>query len=200
MYKMKICSKCRIEKDVSEFYSNKSRTDGLASDCIECKKVYHSNPEVKRRFELYRATPEAKARVKAYNATPKARISKDLYEKDRLLKDPEFKLKKYLRARIKKAIKGKYKSGSAVKDAGAPMDVVRKHIESLFYGEMTWENWGPYWELDHVQSLASFDLPDREQFLRACHYTNLQPLTKEDHRLKTIKQDWRKVEHYNVAI
>jgi hypothetical protein len=161
--------------------------------------MYHMDPEVKRRFELYRATPEAKARVKAYNATPKARASKDEYEKDRLTKDPEFKLKKALRARLYKAIRGGYKTGSAVRDAGASMDVVKKHIESLFYGDMTWDNWGPYWELDHVKSLASFDLNDREQFLRAVHYTNLQPLTKEDHKLKTSFGDWRKEENH-VAI
>lgn len=196
---MKTCTKCKIEKDGSEFYKDRHRPDGLFSACKQCNKIYHKTPEVKLRFEEYRATPESKARVKAYNAKSETRAAKDAYEKEKLAKDPEFKLKKALRARLKKAIKGNYKTGSAVRDAGASMDFVRNYIESKFYGEMTWENWGPYWQLDHIKSLATFDLMDREQFLKAVHYTNLQPLTVEDHRKKTNQQEWRK-EDQHVAI
>ena len=41
---------------------------------------------------------------------------------------------------------------------------------------MTWGNYGKFWEIDHILPLASFDLTDREQFLRSIHWTNLQPL------------------------
>jgi hypothetical protein len=36
--KNKICSKCKIEKPLSEFYANNSRLDGLQSYCKECIK------------------------------------------------------------------------------------------------------------------------------------------------------------------
>lgn len=36
----KICSKCGIEQDVSEFYADKSKVDGLYSCCKTCKKNY----------------------------------------------------------------------------------------------------------------------------------------------------------------
>jgi hypothetical protein len=31
-------------------------------------------------------------------------------------------------------------------------------------------------ELDHIVPLALFDLTDRAQFLKACHFSNYQPL------------------------
>jgi len=36
------------------------------------------------------------------------------------------------------------------------------------------------WHIDHKKALANFDLTDREQFLQAMHYTNLQPLWAKD--------------------
>ena len=50
---------------------------------------------------------------------------------------------------------------------------------------MTWDNHGTYWELDHIVPFSSFDLTDAIQFKQAVHYTNLQPLTKKDHKKKT---------------
>ena len=42
---------------------------------------------------------------------------------------------------------------------------------------MSWDNYGiEGWHMDHIIALANFDLQDPEQFKRACHYTNLQPM------------------------
>jgi len=38
--KTKICSKCKLELPVSEFYKNKTGTDGLHSACKQCEKEY----------------------------------------------------------------------------------------------------------------------------------------------------------------
>jgi len=56
--------------------------------------------------------------------------------------------------------------------------------------EMTWDNWSKDgWHLDHIVPLSSFDLSDREQFLKACHYTNLAPLWSEDNLTKSNNPD-----------
>ena len=49
---------------------------------------------------------------------------------------------------------------------------------------MSWSNWGKVWELDHIIPLHKFDLTDREQFVKACHYTNLQPMWAKDNLSK----------------
>ena len=42
---------------------------------------------------------------------------------------------------------------------------------------MTWKNYGhDTWHLDHIIPLYKFDLTNKKQFLKACHYTNYQPL------------------------
>lgn len=37
---MKVCSICKIEKDLSCFNKNKSKKDGLSTDCRECARKY----------------------------------------------------------------------------------------------------------------------------------------------------------------
>lgn len=36
---MKVCSKCKVEKDLSEFYNRKSSKDGLMAHCKVCDKA-----------------------------------------------------------------------------------------------------------------------------------------------------------------
>ena len=67
-------------------------------------------------------------------------------------------------------------------DMDRPIEEFKHYLENLFYDKedgtkMSWKNYGYYgWHLDHIRPLSSFDLTDREQFLEACHYTNLQPM------------------------
>src|SRR5258706_3820855 len=88
-----------------------------------------------------------------------------------------------LRARLRMAIKTNAKIGSAVRDLGCSVSELMAHLEIKFQPGMTWENWGS-WHIDHIKPLASFDLTNREQFLIACHYTNLQPLWASDNLAK----------------
>lgn len=113
--------------------------------------------------------------------------------------DPNFKITCNLRIRLNKAINNNQKSGSAVKDLGCSIEELRQYLEKQFYpnsetGEMmSWENYGKTgWHIDHVIPLSSFNLEDKEQFLKACNYTNLQPLWAKDNLEKTDKLDWKK--------
>lgn len=80
------------------------------------------------------------------------------------------------------------KAGSAVRDLGCTTEELRAYLEAQFRLGMSWDNYGKGgWEIDHITPLASFDLTDREQFLKACHYTNLQPLWHHENRAKGDK-------------
>lgn len=110
------------------------------------------------------------------------------YAKQRIKVDISFKLSKYLRSRLYNALKNNQKKGSAVKDLGCSIKEFKIYLENHFQVEMSWDNYGE-WHIDHIMPLASFDLTDREQLLKACHYTNLQPLWAEDNLKKSSKQE-----------
>ena len=107
----------------------------------------------------------------------------------RAMKNPKRRLSCYLRNRLNSAIKKNQRSGSAVRDLGCTIPELRFYLEGKFQDSMTWENWSLHgWHIDHVIPLAFFDLTDREQLLKAVHYTNLQPLWAMDNWKKPKKQ------------
>lgn len=40
---VKICTKCNVEKELDEFYKDKSKKDGLSSSCKECKSTQNKS-------------------------------------------------------------------------------------------------------------------------------------------------------------
>ena len=56
--KMKVCRKCKIEKNTNEFYINKNHKDGYSSYCKECKKQYYQANKIKilEKNRMYRET------------------------------------------------------------------------------------------------------------------------------------------------
>jgi hypothetical protein len=98
--------------------------------------------------------------------------------------DAIFRVAWNLRCNMSHLIRGKIKSGSAVRDLGCTVEELRAHLQGQFRDGMTWANYGALWEVDHVEALVRFDLTDRAQLLRACHFTNLQPLLVLENRHK----------------
>lgn len=97
----------------------------------------------------------------------------------------QYKLSYGLRNRLRHALQGNFKNGSAVTDLGCSISELKTHLESKFQPGMNWDNWSfEGWHIDHIKPLAFFDLTDRKQLLLACHYTNLQPLWATDNLSK----------------
>lgn len=129
----------------------------------------------------------SKARARAYYRNNKQRClaNHNAYMTERKKKDTSFRLACSLRARTTHAIKRGHKGGSAVRDLGCTLEEFKSYIESKWQFGMTWENWSQRgWHLDHIIPLCAFDLTDREQYLKAVHYTNIQPLWSRDNIAK----------------
>lgn len=207
----KVCTKCNKSLSLGSFYKHKLTSDKLTHDCKECikkrsrdyrkenkhkraeqdKKYYHNNKEKIKKYQK-KYQKENKEHLLEYK--------KEWYEKNRerviervgknhrkrLKEDINYKLAYYLRCRLRSSIKKNAKSGSFVRDLGCSIDELKAHLECQFKPGMTWDNYGK-WHIDHIMPLASFNLSNREQFLKACHYTNLQPLWAEENLSKGAK-------------
>jgi len=124
-----------------------------------------------------------KANAKAYYEANRDKIK--AHHNNRIKIDIQYKLSRRLRSRLRRALQGNFKNGSAVTDLGCSINELKMYLESKFQSGMTWDNWSfEGWHIDHIVPLASFDLTDRKQLLLACHYTNLQPLWAFDNLSK----------------
>jgi hypothetical protein len=111
----------------------------------------------------------------------------NLYYFNRSKIDPLFKLKAHLRNRISSYLKmrGYKRHSKAYFLLGAPIHIVKSHIEKQFLIGMTWDNHGfgeEKWNLDHIKPLAS--AKNEQSLLPLFHYTNLQPLWWKDNLRK----------------
>jgi hypothetical protein len=160
----KVCSRCKIEKNISEYVNNRFQKDGKANECKNCRHNY------------YLASAEARIKYqKAYITT-------------RRQNDPEFKLLTNMRCRLGDALRGKSKSQTTRQLVGIDFEIFTKWIQFQFDEEMTMENYGSYWQIDHVLPLSSFNLLD-EELHRAMNWVNLRPLLPLKNLQKASKID-----------
>lgn len=105
----------------------------------------------------------------------------------RLKTEVQERLKHNIRTRTGMAING-IKNSSVSSSLGCSWAELRVHLECKFQPGMTWDNYGYRgWHVDHIIPLALFNLQDPEEFKKACHYSNLQPLWAKDNLSKGDK-------------
>ena len=67
----------------------------------------------------------------------------------------------------------------------SPKDL-KEHLESRFDQNMSWENYGSYWQIDHIypQSKLPYNSMDHPNFLKCWGLENLRPLSCEENARK----------------
>lgn len=170
---MKICFKCKAEKEDSDFYFRKDRNT-LATNCKVCSSTYSSNYQKIKKSTF-------KQRKKEYQ---------NRYRKNKYKTDLNFKLQSALRSRLYSALKTKLKASSVINELGCTIPELKQYLESKFVEGMTWDNYGKKrgcWSVDHIIPISTVDLSNPEQFRIVVHYTNLQPLWHADNIRKSNK-------------
>lgn len=212
---MKICSTCKINKELTEFTKNSRSKDGLKVNCIDCCKIYYINYK-RNNFD------KEKKRISDYNKNKRI-VDKEYlkkYKKEYYIKNREEiqRKKREYRQRNKKYLNEKRMSnkllrlneniGSSIRMAlkkngfkktyrtfqivGCSPLELKLYIESKFEAWMSWENWGKYdgkinssWDIDHIIPISS--ALTEEDILKLNHYTNLRPLCSYINRY--VKKD-----------
>ena len=217
---MKVCTKCKVEKSLNEFSKDKNKIDNLDIYCKVCKREYSKqykieNPQYQKQYtlnnkenrkEYYKQyykdnKEEIKENQKQYDLVNKYKIiqyrlsNKDknnTREKNRKLVDPLYKLSGNIRSLIGICVKNQgYKKKSKTSQIlGCSFEEFKVYLESKFTEGMNCNNYGK-WELDHIHPVSR--ATDEEHLILLNHYTNFQPLWKEDNRSKSNKLDYQVV-------
>lgn len=101
------------------------------------------------------------------------------YIRERLRRDPLFRLTYSVRNRTFVALrdKGYGKKSRTAEMIGCDWQALSEHLQARFQEGMTMDNYGK-WHVDHVVPLSSAS--SEEELIRLCHFTNLQPLWAAD--------------------
>ena len=104
-----------------------------------------------------------------------------------------YKLAHNIRARNRQAFKSQNvkKTNRTFDLLGCSHSFLRLWIESQLYGEMTLENSGKIWCLDHCIAVASFNLLDEKEMKKCFNWVNLRPKNVKDNIIKGDKIDMR---------
>jgi len=153
----------------------------------EYQREYNRNHKEYQKEYYQTHKKERKEYAKKYNENRKE--ERKQYENNKLKTDISYKLSKNLRNRLYIAMRDGQKLGSAINDLGCSIPELKIYLESKFKPGMTWKNHNIYgWHIDHIRPLSKFNLENRDEFLKACHYTNLQPLWAEENIKKNNKE------------
>jgi len=211
----KICSKCKVEKELCFFGIDKKRKDGLRPHCNDCRKIeskqYSENNKEKRKetikkyYENNKEKRKEKNKVSFLENPEKIRAiklksyhknkNKDeqidrrrKYRKYKRKTDEKYRLTEVVRSRIKDYLQRNNitKKNKTFDIVGCTPEFLKEHIEKQFKDGMSWDNYGFYgWHIDHIIPLSSAKTD--EELYKLCHYSNLQPLWAKDNLIKGSK-------------
>lgn len=150
------------------------------------------NKVVKDYYYRYHDQYLAKLKIKRQLLTEKAKRNK--YQRERRKNDPHYRVYMNMSRYIRLTLTGKKAGRSWQKLVGYSIDELKSHLEFQFNNNMSWENYGSYWHIDHIQPVCSFNFETEEdqEFKDCWKLKNLRPLlaienikkAKEDRKLK----------------
>jgi hypothetical protein len=202
-YKQKCrCALCKVVKYILDWEYKEKNKETLK---LKQKNYYLNNKTVylkksknyqrKNKNKLksynknYRIQNKKKIAIKQkeYYIKNKKSILKRQIEKENVRRktDPLFDLKKRISHRTRNAFKNRgWNKGSSKDLLGTDFKTLKVYFEKQFLKNMSWENRN-MWHIDHIIPLSN--AKTKEELLKLCHYTNLQPLWARDNLTKSNK-------------
>lgn len=172
---LKQCTKCGELKSLDAFCRDKHTKDGLRCWCRNCTK----NPEYQKKYREQNKNKQKIAHSKWYLNNKKhcqyyARQNGKIYYNQN-----NYRInlcKKFKRSLISSKT-------NFIKEFPYDIKQLRQHFESQFTPEMTWDNYGTYWEISYIIPSHLFDLKHNYRDYQICwSLMNLRPLEKSINR------------------
>ena len=197
----KICSKCKVEKQLCDFHNNKTNKGGKHCQCKSCTKLNYKYNKKIPIINLEESIERKKIRdlkKSLYNKKyreenrERLRVKRNIDKQNRINKNPLTKLRFRISNNITVSLKrnGGKKLSKTTDILGCSFNDFRNYIESLWETWMSWENYGnpkdgvyepnKTWDLDHI--IPSSKATTEEEILKLNHYSNFQPLCSHNNR------------------
>jgi len=213
------CSKCKEYKPNNLFIKGRAQ-------CKICRDIYHAHYRANNKnkindgMKLYfknnkekilecqrKYRKENSEKISAYNKNYiNTRFDykeyKRNWQKNKLINDPSFKLRRNISRLIN--FKINKNSKSSFKYLPYTVQELKKHIESQFEPWMTWDNWGSYrvklwddddistwtWQIDHIicQADLPYDSMDHINFKKCWALCNLRPYSSKSNLIDGVKR------------
>ena len=174
MDELKKCSKCKTISLKSKFNKDMNKNDGLNPICKVCRIGYYNEKREQRREY-----------GKFYARKNRARIN--TYERLKRKNDPNFNLFCNIRQRTKYAFKSQ--TIEKINDLiGCSNYFFRNWFIHQLYGDMTIENYGKIWCLDHCHPLSKIKENELNKYT---NWINIRPMYIKDNSIKGDKIDNR---------
>ncbi len=155
----KYCTKCNINKQINDFYFDKSKNN-FGSICKLCISVRRKNNRTR--------------------INEQRRIYKN---------NPEVRIKENLQTRLYSLIKKNANSNKLSNYLGCSKDFFINWIKSQLYGRMTMENYGKIWHIDHCKPCKSFNFSNEIEIKECFSWKNMRPLYVEANLSKSSSID-----------
>ena len=173
----KVCSKCKIEKDVNEFVKDLYTITGYTHQCKKCREEKH----------------------KEYRQSEKGREKIREHDRNKYRNNVCAKIKRNISRSIQKILKEQNSSKNGetcLKYLPYTIEQLKERLESQFEEWMSWDNYGGWagteqktWWIDHIipQSELIYDSMDHSNFQKCWALENLRPLEKNENMKKGNK-------------
>jgi hypothetical protein len=133
---MRKCTKCEQQKEIDKFSIGKTWCKCCSN---EYARIYRENNKnlIKEKYHTW-YNSDGKINRKAYGLKMKDATRE--YERNRYHSDPEYRIRKVLRTRFIKTIKGQKSSRSMFTYISMDINSFKKWIEFQWADEMSWGN------------------------------------------------------------
>ena len=190
----KVCNKIFIGSNHSQIYCKECKDFIYAKQQKRAAKEWYlrnKNLTIDRAKKwIYNNYEECLKRHRNWNKNNRKYYSE--YIKNRR-KDINNKMIYWSRYQIFRCLNGNSKKMTTFKILGYTKDELMKHLENIFTPEMNWDNYGKFWQIDHIRPLSSFNFKtksggiDYKMIKVANSLENLQPLTVKENLIKSNK-------------
>jgi hypothetical protein len=191
---MKVCGKCKEEKELSEFHRDRDKKDNCSTQCKNCRNIkkreYRKNnkKKINSQAKIYRDINRLEINKWRRDNRDSIRVNeretRRKYKKERMSSNPIYRLGETTSNLIRCSIRnsGFTKKSRAHETLGCDYKTFMSHLNNNPYG---FKYGDENLDLDHI--IPTSTAKTEEEVLKLNHFTNLQLLPSDYNR--HIKKD-----------